>query len=116
MAAGLVRPEALLRRRTEAKPGGGEETQSSRATGRTTEDAGDAEVQSCGSPLALCSVGKHIRRAIRAAEKLVGLFVALEPLACSVELQRSAEAVGNVPQVAEGRRQVALFNWRLQVL
>ena len=36
-------------------------------------------------------VGKQIRRAIRATEKLVGLFVALEPLACPVERHRPAE-------------------------
>src|SRR5712692_7586740 len=59
--------------------------------------------------------GKRVRRAIRSAEKSVGDLVSREPLGRSVEPQRSADTVGNVSEVAEGRRKVTVLEGRSEV-
>ena len=64
----------------------------------------------------LCLVWQHVRRAVRASEKRVRFRIADEALGCAVELHRSSNPIGDVPEVAQGRREMPFFERCVQGL
>ena len=60
--------------------------------------------------IALRLLRQQIRRAILAGEKPVGLCIADEPLGRAVERHRSSEPVGDVPEMAQCRREMAFLD------